>query len=146
MGLIFYFCLTGQRWFPILDNANLAFHEFGHPFFRIFSERLMVYGGTIAQLIFPIGVSIYFYSRQDTFQMSIGILWGGQNLLNIARYMRDARAQELPLVGGGEHDWTEIFIRWNVLQNDIKISDHLIKLTILALLAQTYYMYTKLEK
>ncbi|MFI5142834.1 MAG: hypothetical protein ACHQHM_02255 [Thermoanaerobaculales bacterium] len=29
--------------------------------------------------------------------------------------MADARALALPLVGGGEHDWTELFFRWNTL-------------------------------
>lgn len=146
MAAVFYFCLRGNYWFPILDSANLAFHEFGHPFFGIFSERLAVYGGTLAQLFFPVVVSIYFYKRADTFQMSIGILWLGQNFFNIARYMRDARAQELPLVGGGDHDWTEIFTRWGCLQSDVKISHHLIKLVVLAFFAFTYWLYQQIEK
>jgi hypothetical protein len=41
--------------------------------------------------------------------------------MNIGRYMADARAQVLPLVGGGEHDWTEIFSRWGVLPLDTRI-------------------------
>jgi hypothetical protein len=32
--------------------------------------------------------------------------------------MADARAQVLPLVGGGEHDWEAIFLRWEVLSSD----------------------------
>ncbi|MGH7208015.1 MAG: hypothetical protein ACREIL_01385, partial [Nitrospiraceae bacterium] len=36
--------------------------------------------------------------------------------------MADARAQVLPLVGGGEHDWTEIFSRWGVLNSDTAIA------------------------
>ena len=31
-------------WIPILDSANLALHEAGHPLIGIFSTRLMVYG------------------------------------------------------------------------------------------------------
>jgi hypothetical protein len=42
--------------------------------------------------------------------------------LNIARYMADARALELPLVGGGDHDWNTIFTRWNVLSYDTEIA------------------------
>jgi hypothetical protein len=34
--------------------------------------------------------------------------------------MKDARAQQLPLVGG-DHDWTEIFSRWNLLASDVRI-------------------------
>jgi hypothetical protein len=48
-------------------------------------------------------------------------IWFFENWLNIARYMADARARLLPLVGGGEHDWTEIFNRWRVLQYDTQI-------------------------
>ena len=146
MGLVFYFCLRGDRWIPILDSANLAFHEFGHPFFGSFSERLAVYGGTLGQLIFPVTISLYFYRRAETFQMSVGILWIAQNFFNIATYMRDARAQQLPLVGGGEHDWTEIFTRWGCLQYDVKISDHFIKVVVLALLIYTYWLYQKIEE
>ena len=36
--------------------------------------------------------------------------------------MADARAQELPLVGNGDHDWTEIFSRWHVLHLDGRIA------------------------
>jgi hypothetical protein len=49
-------------------------------------------------------------------------VWLCENLWNIARYMADARAQELPLVGGGEHDWTEIFSRWGALNQDTAIA------------------------
>ena len=50
------------------------------------------------------------------------MLWLAENLWNIARYMADARAHELPLVGGGEHDWTEIFSRWGVLSHDLFVA------------------------
>jgi hypothetical protein len=43
-----------HRWVPILDTANLAFHEAGHPLFGLASSRLTVYGGTLGQLAFPI--------------------------------------------------------------------------------------------
>jgi hypothetical protein len=36
--------------------------------------------------------------------------------------MGDARAQLLPLVGNGEHDWTNIFNRWGVLHLDTAIA------------------------
>jgi hypothetical protein len=50
------------------------------------------------------------------------MVWLGETLLNIARYMADARVQELPLVGNGDHDWTEIFGRWGVLHLDGRIA------------------------
>ena len=36
--------------------------------------------------------------------------------------MADARSQELPLVGSGEHDWTNILSRWGVLEYDTKLA------------------------
>jgi hypothetical protein len=42
----------------------------------------------------------------------------GQNCWNIARYVADARAQELPLVGGGEHDWAFLLATWGALARD----------------------------
>ncbi len=50
------------------------------------------------------------------------MVWLAENLLNVARYMADARRQELPLVGGGDHDWAEIFSRWHVLGADTFIA------------------------
>jgi hypothetical protein len=46
----------------------------------------------------------------------------GQNLVNIARYAADARAQELPLVGGGEHDWFHILTRWHAVDADHRVA------------------------
>jgi hypothetical protein len=39
-----------------------------------------------------------------------------------AGLVADARAQELPLVGGGEHDWTALLSRWGCLAQDIRIA------------------------
>ena len=113
---------TGERWVWILDSANLAFHEAGHPLFGLFSNRLMVYGGTLGQLVFPIVATISFWARREALACSLGAVWLCENLWNVARYMADARAQELPLVGGGEHDWTEIFSRWGALNQDTAIA------------------------
>ena len=49
----------------------------------------------------------------DTFGASVCLWWFGENFLDIAPYMADARAGELPLLGGnygksspyGFHDW-----------------------------------------
>lgn len=113
-----FFGLTGQRWFPLLDSANLAFHEAGHPIVGLLSDRLMVYGGTLMQLAIPIAALVSFWRRAEAFGAAMAGIWVFQNFFNIARYMADARSQILPLVGGGEHDWTEILLRWGLLQSD----------------------------
>ena len=123
---VVFFAHHGSGWVFPLDNANLAFHEFGHPFFGSFSERLRVYGGTLGQLAFPLVTSIAFWARREASSLAVCAIWLFENLFNIARYMADARAHQLPLVGGLDpelyHDWTEIFSRWGQLRHDTAIA------------------------
>lgn len=120
--LILWRSHTGEHWVFVLDSANLAFHEAGHPLFSLLSDRLTVYGGTLGQLMFPLAAGISFYRQRATLSFAFAVLWLGENLFNISVYMADARAQVLPLVGNGEHDWTEIFSRWGVLDWDAGIA------------------------
>lgn len=108
---------------PVIDHANLAFHEAGHFFFGILGNTAGLYGGTMGQLVFPLVVTISFWRRKQAVSMVMGVLWFFQNLINIARYMADARTRQLPLVGGGDHDWTNILLRWNVLSSDTVIAN-----------------------
>lgn len=123
VGAVAWLANTGQRWVYILDSANLAFHEAGHPIFGLLlGERIAVYGGTLGQLVFPVVATASFWWRREALSFALCAAWFSENLWNIARYMADARAQALPLVGGGEHDWTEIFSRWGVLHRDTGIA------------------------
>lgn len=106
----------------ILDGANLLFHEAGHPAVGLFSQRLMVYGGTMGQLTFPVILAVSFWRKGEAISFAASVIWFFENWLNIARYMADARVQVLPLVGGGCHDWGEIFGRWHVLSHDTQIA------------------------
>lgn len=106
----------------LLDHANLLFHEAGHPALGLLSRRLTVYGGTLGQLVFPLVLAVSFWRKKDASSFAASVVWFFENWLNIARYMADARAQLLPLVGGGEHDWANIFGRWGVLAHDTQIA------------------------
>ena len=112
----------GDRWVPILDSANLAFHEAGHPIVGLVSSRLAVYGGSLFQLLLPAVATYSFWSRRHTFGFALCLAWTCESLLNVATYMGDARAMQLPLVGGLDpeiyHDWREIFTRWGMLDLD----------------------------
>ena len=105
-----------------LDDANLLFHEAGHPFVGLFSRRLETYGGTLGQLTFPVVLAISFWRQGQAPSFAASVIWFFENWLNVARYMADARALQLPLVGGGDHDWNTIFTRWHVLQYDLAIA------------------------
>lgn len=126
VALVLWLASTGERWVWILDNANLAFHEAGHPLAGLVSERLAVYGGTLAQLAIPLAAAATFWARRHPASFALCAVWVGENFLNIAVYMADARAMQLPLVGGLDpelaHDWNEIFSRWGLLGRDVAIA------------------------
>jgi hypothetical protein len=118
--LLLWRCEPG--YISVIDDANLLFHEAGHPFVGIFSNRLETYGGTMGQLVFPVVLAISFWRKREAVSVAASVIWFFENWLNIARYMADARAQELPLVGGGDHDWARIFGRWGVTAHDTQIA------------------------
>jgi len=145
--MVFAFVCLGFHWFgshgwvPILDSANLALHEAGHPLVGIFSQRAAVYGGTLFQLAFPLAMTWHFHRESNTIGAAASLVWLGENLFNVARYMADARIQELPLVGGGDHDWTEIFSRWGVLHLDGRIAGATRGIGILLMLGVAIWLY-----
>ena len=122
-GLFVLLVLVSEPGFVFLiDHANLMFHEAGHPILGLLSSRLEPYGGTLGQLVFPIVLAVSFWRKDQPLSFAGAWIWFFENCLNIARYMADARAQELPLVGGGDHDWNTIFGRWHVLAYDRRIA------------------------
>lgn len=127
-------------WIPILDSANLAFHEAGHPLFGLLSERLMVYGGTLMQLLIPAACAWEFHRREQPWGFYVSLLWIAENGLNISHYLADARAHRLSLVGGVDpelfHDWTEILSRWGLLNQDTTLA-WLVRLGAVALMVWT---------
>lgn len=136
-----FHAIGDQAWVPVLDSANLAIHEAGHPLTGLMSDRLAVYGGTLFQLAFPVAVAVHFRRRGHAAGTAAGVVWLGENLLNVARYMADARAQELPLVGGGDHDWTEILGRWHLVQWDTRLAGILRLVAVLLISWAVWWLY-----
>ena len=114
--------LFSRGFIVILDHANLAFHEAGHLFFAVLGSTAALYGGTLGQLVFPTVAVLVFSWRREAVSACLAGAWFFENLFNIARYMADARARVLPLVGGGEHDWALIFSRWGALHLDTRVA------------------------
>ena len=111
-----------EGWIPILDSLNLVFHESGHPLFGLFGETIGFLGGTLMQLGVPLLVLGSCWYKRQAVALGLAGVWFFENFLNIARYMADARTQELPLVGGGEHDWATLFGQWGLLAQDTAIA------------------------
>lgn len=112
--------------------VNLPFHEAGHIFFGIFPPLITSAGGSLMQLIMPLvcGGTLLFKTR-DTFGAAICLWWFGQNFLDIAPYIADARAGVMPLLGGntgqnspyGFHDWEFILGELRLLHLDQKLAN-----------------------
>jgi len=107
-GLFLFYLqwLRKDNYFSPLDFVNLAFHEAGHVFLGVFPRFVMMLGGTIFQLLIPAACLVHLRMRGANLGWQLCLFWIGENLLNISMYAGDAISQALPLVGGGEHDWT----------------------------------------
>lgn len=112
------FYIINPSHYGLLDNVDLAIHETGHIVFSAFGEFITALGGTLLQLIFPAAFVIYFWRRADRYAVGVAVWWLAQNCWNIAVYVKDAQAQELPLVGGGEHDWAYLLGELGWLEQD----------------------------
>ena len=110
-----------------LHLVNLPFHEAGHVFFSPFGDFVRTLGGTLGQLIMPlICALVLLFKTRDPFGASVAMWWFAENFLDIAPYINDARAGELPLLGGntgesspyGFHDWEFILGETGALRRD----------------------------
>jgi hypothetical protein len=105
-----------------IDNVDLPIHETGHLVFSPFGEFMQFLGGTLFQVIVPCVFVGYFWRKRDRFAASMVLWWVGQNFWNISVYVRDARNQDLDLVGGGEHDWAYLLGELGLLKQDQRIA------------------------
>ena len=116
-GLFLFYLqwLKKDNYFSLLDFVNLAFHEAGHVFLGFFGRFIMVLGGTIFQLLAPAVCLVHLKRRGANLGWQLCLFWIGESLLNISIYAGDAIKQALPLVGGGEHDWTYLLTETHLI-------------------------------
>jgi hypothetical protein len=117
--LVHAFRDTSGFLFP--DFVNLMIHEAGHLFFAWGGHTLMLLGGTLGELLVPFLCALYFYFHGQTYGFTFSAFWFFENFLYIGTYMKDARAEGLPLINGDIGDWTLLFGQWHLLQSDLKI-------------------------
>lgn len=117
----------------IAKGLNLALHEIGHVIFGWLGEFPAILGGSLFQCLCPAIAFAVFLRQRDRFALAFCFAWLGTNLYDVALYVADARAMELPLVspfGGGEdgeiiHDWNWILDRLGWLPRDHAIAGFL---------------------
>jgi TfoX C-terminal domain len=112
-----------DRWL-FLDGVNLIIHEAGHVLWRLFGEFLYFLGGSLTQILVPLVFVVYFWRSSQRFAACVAAFWTASSLFNLSVYIGDARAMELPLLGGDnvEHDWNWILSNLNALGSDHVLS------------------------
>lgn len=106
-----------------LDNVDLPIHETGHLLFRPFGEFMMVAGGSLLQVIFPIVFVGYFIWQRSFYSAAIVALWVGQSILNVWVYASDAVVMQLVLTSGftgsegSFHDWNYMLTHFGLLDS-----------------------------
>jgi hypothetical protein len=116
-----------------LHMINLPFHEAGHIIFSPFGRFMMILGGSLMQVLVPIVCAAALYiQNDDPFGAALCAWWAGENLLDLAPYINDARALNLILLGGPAnavegHDWEAILtsLGWLHLDHALANGAHL---------------------
>lgn len=95
----------------VLHLPNLVFHEAGHVILGVFGRFIGVLGGSLFQFAVPLVLAGALLRQRDQFGAAVCTWWAGQNLVDLAPYIADARALQLVLLGGKTgaevegHDW-----------------------------------------
>ncbi|HEX2167515.1 MAG TPA: hypothetical protein VHG09_09825 [Longimicrobiales bacterium] len=115
---------------PLLHGSLLIFHEAGHVLFMPFGEFTMVLGGSLFQLMVPAFFVAYFARKRDWYAAAFAALYLAASFADVAVYIADARAGELPLLGGerSNHDWTFLLIEMERLDQDTTIAWYVMRL------------------
>ena len=135
----------GSGPFLMIDLVFIPIHEGGHLLFRFCGEFLGVAGGTLLQLGVPLMLATYFAFDRHVQGVAFCLFFFFEQLLPVATYMADARAQQLPLLTVGDadyviHDWNYLFGKLGVLQHDTQIAMAVRVLGWIGMLATTGWM------
>ena len=120
-ALFLFYAFRDESGFLFPDFVNLMIHEAGHLLFGWGGETIMLMGGTVGELLVPFLCATFSFVKGQTYGFIFSFFWFFENFLYIGTYMKDARANALPLVNSDIGDWTLLFGQWNLLDADIKI-------------------------
>jgi hypothetical protein len=121
--------LSADAMDSFLHLPDLVFHEAGHLIFSPLGQFMSVLGGSLMQVLIPVVAAVAFLRRDEPelFGASICVWWAGQNLVDLAPYIADARALQLVLLGGRTgaevegHDWEYILTRLRMTHLDVTL-------------------------
>ena len=112
-----------------LHIISIPFHEAGHVFFSPFGDLMTSLGGSLMQVLVPASCWIAFATTSpNPFGAALMCWWAGENLLDVAIYINDARTLDLVLLGGRTgaeaegHDWEHILQLTSLTLHDHQIA------------------------
>ncbi|MCB0334164.1 MAG: hypothetical protein KDD55_11730 [Bdellovibrionales bacterium] len=106
----------------LVTGATLWIHEAGHIYWGWDGEFLHSFGGTLNEILFSLVPALYCYRKRYVLFSALFLFWFGHLSFGISHYMGDARAQVLPLLGNGTHDWLVVLGKLSLLQYDTMLS------------------------
>lgn len=105
-ALAFYFPFVRHSPVPLLQWADLGFHESSHWLVRPFNQGVPYFlAGTVGQVLWPLAIGGYLTWRGDGAGACWCLVWAGSAAQAGSVYIADAWDQELQLLGGNIHDW-----------------------------------------
>ena len=116
--------LSADAMQSFLHLPDLVFHEAGHIIFAPFGRFMTVLGGSLLQVLIPVIAAIAFVRQEEKFGAAICSWWAGQNLVDLAPYIADARRLRMVLLGGRTgaevegHDWEYLLTELGLLHLD----------------------------
>lgn len=118
--------LREQGDWTLFSGIIFGAHEFGHLFFAFGGEWLGVAGGSLMQLLVPIGALALVWRSRDWFGVAVVGLFLATSLAELSWYVADARTEMLDLVSfspeGGIHDWNYLLGEAGMLKSDLRIA------------------------
>lgn len=139
-----FFAITYDFPFPVnfvhflIRNFLLIVHEAGHTFFSVLGNRtITILGGSLFEILLPAMILIYFFINRKKTGIQFASYLTGFAFLDVAAYVADAGARQLPLIGGlpkEAHDWHNLLYRWDALEYDLNVA------TVLAVTGGIFFM------
>ncbi len=118
--------LADPEYGSIFSGLTLGVHELGHIVFSPLGPWMGMAGGSLLQLLAPLALAWGFLRQRDYFAIAVAGAWESMSLANLATYVADARAEELPLVspfgGDPEHDWHFLLDSVGMLRCDVRLA------------------------
>ena len=117
--------LFDPEYSSVFSALTFGLHELGHVLFTPRGEFLMVLGGSLTQILAPLTTAILFLRQREYFGFSVAGSWLCFSLYNLATYVGDARAMNLPLLSLSDdplHDWNYLLNRVGLLTWDQQLA------------------------